>query len=76
MTAKMKRILIHIPVGLANAFIALVSGWLGLVFGLSFLSYEITEEWRIKDKGWRDLQGFLIGIVIGAAVWGLMEWLL
>jgi len=73
----MRRVLIHIPVGLANAFIAFVSGWLGLVFGLGFIAYELNEDiYYKKDKAYVDLQGFLWGITIGSGGLLLYEFLI
>jgi len=70
----MRRVLIHIPVGLANAFVAFVSGWLGLIFGVAFVAYELNEDIYYKrDKAYVDLKGFLIGIVAGAVVWGIVK---
>jgi len=64
----------HIPVGLANAFIAFVSGWLGLVFGLTFLGYELNEDICYKkDKAYVDLKGYLAGIGIGAVAWAVAK---
>jgi len=69
----MRRVLIHIPVGLANAFIAFVSGWLGLVFGVGFIAYELWEGLRVTDRAWIDLKGYLVGIGIGAVAWAVAE---
>lgn len=63
------RAALHVPVGLANALLVYVSPVLGLCFGLAFTAYEVLEEWRIRDKGWLDLQGYLWGLVAGGALW-------
>ena len=31
-----------------------------------FILYEITEDWRINDWAFRDLEGFAIGLTVGA----------
>ena len=33
-----------------------------------FILYEITEDWRINDQAYRDIQGFVIGLGAGAVV--------
>lgn len=63
----------HIPVGFVCVFMAYVSWVLALVFGLAFVSYEILEEWRLKDKGWHDLKGFLWGMGIGALILWIIQ---
>ena len=31
-----------------------------------FILYEVTEDWRINDWAFRDLEGFAIGLGVGA----------
>jgi len=70
----MNRVLIHIPVGLATTFIASISGWVGLIFGMAFVAYELNEDiYYKKDKAYVDLKGFLIGIVVGTGVWAIVK---
>lgn len=69
-------VLLHIPVGMANALIPLVlfigfgmpgaifGGLLALVFGLGFFVYELDQRAEIKDKCYPDLQGWLWGIIL------------
>ena len=65
----LKRVLLHVPVGLAAVFLAWVNPALSAVFGLGFVAYEVIQEIREPNKGWRDISGFLWGVVIGAVVW-------
>ena len=69
---KLGRMLLHFPIGLATVFIIFVNPVLALIFGIGFLSYEIIEEIRIKDKGWYDIAGFLWGILIGSIIYVLV----
>jgi len=47
----------------------MVSPVMGVVLSFGFLFYEAIEDWRIKDRGYRDVFGFLIGYsVIGVLV--------
>lgn len=61
------RAAIHIPVGVIAALAVLAHWSISINFTLAFLAYEITEDWRIKDRGFHDILGFLIGLALGAA---------
>ena len=37
-----------------------------LFFG--FILYEVTEDQEINDQAYRDIQGFVIGLGVGAVV--------
>lgn len=61
--------LVHFPVGLLAGLLTMVSPVMGVVLSFGFLFYEAIEDWRIKDRGYRDVFGFLIGYsVIGVLV--------
>ena len=69
-------VLLHIPVGLIAGAAALISGWITVVFGLSFLVYELKESKIIEDKAYPDIQGFLWGLGIFAVIcfiWRLLS---
>jgi len=70
---KLKPILIHLPVGMFCVFLAYVHWVLALIFGLGFLSYETIQEWRMKDKGWKDIKGFLWGLGVGGLIWVILH---
>lgn len=60
------RAYIHLPVGLWAAW--LLTGEhvaLGVMFTLSFLVYEIAEDWRIHDLSYIDIFSFMLGLTIG-----------
>ena len=57
--------MLHVPVGIV---IAIVPGVLPLCFTALFIAYEISEDWRIKDHAYIDVQGALIGLAIGGGV--------
>jgi len=71
--SRIKAIIVHVPVGAICVLLAYVHWVLALIFGLGFLSYEIIQEWRIADKGWRDIKGFLWGLGIGGLIWFALE---
>jgi len=60
--SNIKRILIHIPVGMLIPFLA---AGVAIVFGAGFILYELNEDWHLNDQAYIDLQGFLIGITVG-----------
>ena len=65
-SAVLNGVLIHIPVGIFTVYISYLSGWLGLIFGLGYIVYELNEQKIISDKCYPELQGWLYGISFGA----------
>lgn len=65
------RALLHVPVGIVAAWLLLWSPPVGYVFAGSFLAYEVVEDWRVADFAYRDLVGFLVGLLAGAVTWPL-----
>ena len=63
-----KRALLHFPVGLFTVFLLHVDLALGVVFAISFLTYEAMEDWRIHDKSYLDIYGYLFGLGIGGVI--------
>lgn len=62
------RILLHVPIGMFNAWALAKTPHIGWAFLLMFVLYEINEDWHIKDQAWYDLRGWLWGFVVGAVV--------
>ena len=60
----LNNVLLHIPVGFINVAIGLFSGWIGLLFGLGFIVYQLSERKILQDKAYPDIQGWLWGIGI------------
>jgi len=58
----LNNVLLHIPVGIITVLIGIFSGWIGLVFGLGFITYELSERKILQDKAYPDIQGWLWGI--------------
>lgn len=59
-------VLVHFPVGMFTAYLS-IDFWLisAFLFG-GFLTYEVVEDWREEDRGYRDIFGFLLGLSAGA----------
>jgi len=55
------RCLQHAPVGAFNAWLFIWGIHLGWAFLIVFLIYELNEDWRIKDKAYIDIFGWLWG---------------
>ena len=56
------RIVLHFPVGCFIGWVILQSPVVGVVLAVGFLTYEVVEDWRIADRGYKDIFGFLFGI--------------
>ncbi len=63
-----KRIYMHIPVGIINALVLLVSPPLAAFMFAGFHSYQWIEEWRLNDHSYQDIHGHNIGLSVGAGI--------
>lgn len=63
-----RTILVHFPVGLFVAWLMAQSAVFGGFLFAGFMTYEVVEDWRIKDRGFRDIFGFLVGFGLAAAL--------
>ncbi len=61
------RFLIHLPVGVLAAWLCYYSWAVGIPFVVAFLTYQVIEDWRIKDRSYKDALGFLFGFGATAA---------
>jgi len=55
------RAVIHLPIGGFAAWLISDDPVGGSIFAIGFLVYQVVEDWRIKDKGYKDIFGYLIG---------------
>lgn len=62
---RLARALLHIPVGIFTVFCGYIGWTYALVFFGAFMVYEVTEDWRLKDKAYIDIYGYLIGLAMG-----------
>lgn len=69
----MIRAALHFPVGIYTAWLGTFNPVVCLVFGLGFLFYEGIEDWRIKDRSYKDVFGYLIGIGVGSFLFWLLD---
>ena len=65
-----RRAAIHFPVGIIDAVIfQFIGQFAGVTFGFLFVfGYEALEDWRIQDRSYKDVLGFLWGLAIGLIV--------
>ncbi len=56
-----KRLVAHLPWGVAGALLCYVGAVFGVIFSIYFLAYEVMQAWRLKDMGYRDVLGFPVG---------------
>ena len=67
-----KRILLHVPVGVATVALLEAHAALAVIFFLGFMVYELNEDWRIRDCAFVDIAGYLWGLALaGLAKWAL-----
>lgn len=62
---EVKRVLLHIPLGLFTCVLGYIYSWLALAFTISFLAYELSQDWVVIDNSYKDIKGWLWGIGIG-----------
>jgi predicted DNA repair protein MutK len=60
------RALLHFPVGLFVAWLISWSVAQGVMMGVAFLTYEVIEDWRIKDRSYKDVYGYALGLGVGS----------
>jgi len=68
-----RRFWMHVPIGVAIVILALYVHWIAS-FSMTWLFtfYELSEDWKLKDGAWIDIQGGIGGILftgIGYIVW-------
>lgn len=55
---------IHLPIGGTIAYTILkIDPVLGVVVAVFFLAYEVMEDWRVRDRSFKDVFGALIMLI-------------
>lgn len=65
--------MLHIPVGGVTVLLGSVEWWLGVVFGLGFLVYEVRQHKIVGDADYKDIVGWLWGIGIAGGIWFVLK---
>lgn len=63
---KMKRFLLHIPVGFVFSVLSFLTTLNAIGFLILWIIYELNEDFHIKDQAWKDIPGFMTGLTLGA----------
>jgi hypothetical protein len=61
-------VLAHFFFGLLSSLSVIVSPVLTVISFLIFLSYELDEQWRIRDTGFIEIMQFGIGFACGMVI--------
>ena len=56
------RLVLHVPVGVANGVLFGISEPAGVVFAAGFMLYEVAQDIHHRDRCYADLAGWLWGI--------------
>ena len=67
---------IHYIAGGITAWASMINPVLGLTLALTFLIYEIMNDWRKVDHSYHDVLEFCIGIfvvAVGLNIWELVR---
>lgn len=65
---ELSRVLLHIPLGLLVCLLCYVHWALALAFVISFLYYELNQDMHLSDEAFKDIKGFLYGMMIGGVI--------
>ena len=71
----MKRILLHIPMGILIVMASRLHWTLPVALVALFLFYERNEDHWIRDQAWRDVAGALWGMALAVIAWYAWRWL-
>jgi hypothetical protein len=62
------RYLIHIPHGMGAAWALFVFPFVGAGWLVLIVVYQYLEDWRIEDKSYIDMRGYMIGYAIMSVI--------
>lgn len=69
-----KRFWLHFPVGVFGAGVLWINATAGAVFCLSFLAYEIIQDWSAtpaEGRSYKDIIGYCFGLGVMSAIMGV-----
>ncbi|PMQ00704.1 MAG: hypothetical protein CBR30_09745 [Dictyoglomus sp. NZ13-RE01] len=56
----------HVLYGIITSF---APWYLAIIMGFMFALYELDEEMHIKDRAYKDIREYMLGLVIGAIIY-------
>jgi len=65
---------LHSPLGALTVYAGGIHWVYAIVLLVSFLAYEVTEDWRIRDHAYLDIAGYIagfVGVLLGANIIGV-----
>ena len=68
-----KRFWMHIPVGIIAVLTIIVSPVAAVMLLVTFLVYQVMEDWKIGDHSYIDINGFMAGIFAGIAILAIVQ---
>ncbi len=68
------RFWLHFPVGVLCAWLFTVNPILAVLNAVSFLVYEVLNEWRKADHSYKDVVGFCFGLAVGSIILGILSY--
>lgn len=69
------RAVLHVPVGICNAFLLYAEPVFGILFFIGFFVYELEESYHLKDGAFLDIYGWLWGFAGLATPYFILKWL-
>jgi hypothetical protein len=69
------RYLIHMPHGGAAAWLLFSFPLVGLAWLVLIIAYQYLEDWRIEDKSYIDMRGYMIGFALAGIIKLIMHYL-
>lgn len=60
--------LAHVFGGLLTALVSIHNPVLAVLMALTFIIYELDEDWHISDEAFKDIKEFIYGLFIGALI--------
>jgi len=70
-----RRLWMHVPGGLFGGLLLVIPSLidLGILFNFGFFVYEVCQDWRIGDKGFKDILGHVVGLGIIGGIFLILE---
>ena len=65
---ELRRVLLHIPLGLLTVLFGCVGWWLAVIFAAGFLVYEVDEDMHLSNGAFKDIKGFCWGLGVGGLI--------
>jgi hypothetical protein len=59
--------------GFLTAFFSFVNPVAAVMMFLTFIIYELDEDWHLSDKAFRDILEYGIGLYVGAVVYTIIS---